>query len=114
MLFTAHLSDPSSRSLATAGGGSATRSAGPLLRRAVSRVGLSRFGRPSAFLLATLWRPRPQSAFHPDEPGDATLRDLGLDSGSQPSPYHLVDIDPAMESTRMRLFVMTGSYWRGS
>ena len=85
-----------------------------MLRRALSRVGLSRFGRPSAFLLATLWRPRPQSAFHPDEPGDATLRDLGLDSGSQPSPYHLVDIDPAMESTRMRLFVMTGSYWRGS
>ena len=114
MLFTFHLSDPSSRSLATAGGGPASRSAGTLLRRALSRVGLSRFGRPSAFLLATLWRPRPQSAFHPDEPGDATLRDLGLDSGSQPSPYHLVDIDPAMESTRMRLFVMTGSYWRGS
>ena len=113
MLFTFHLSDPSSRSLATAGGGPANRSAGTLLRRALSRVGLSRFGRPSAFL-ATLRRPRPQSAFHPDEPGDATLRDLGLDSGSQPSPYPLVDIDPAMESTRMRLFVMTGSYWRGS
>ena len=108
MLFTFHLSDPSSRSLATAGGGPANRSAGTLLRRPLSRVGLSRFGRPSAFL-ATLWRPRPQSAFHPDEPGDATLRDLGLDSGSQPSPYHLVDIDPVMTNRRMRVDSMAGS-----
>ena len=86
---------------------------GSVLRRALLRFGLLRFGRLPA-VLATLWRPRPQSALHPDQPGDATLRDLGLDSGSQASPHRLVDIDPAMESTRMRLFVMTGSYWRGS
>ena len=46
--------------------------------------------------------------------GEATLRDLGLRDTRRCTPYELADIHDGLESTRMRLFVMTGHYWRGS
>lgn len=77
------------------------------------RRGLSRGGRLLASLL-TSRRAGPQWALHPDEPGDAILRDLGLEGRRTGSACDLADIDPSLESTRMRLFVMTGHYWSGS
>ncbi len=49
-----------------------------------------------------------------DQVGEATLRDLGLRDTHRCTPYELADIDAGLESTRMRLFAMTGQYWRGS
>ncbi len=68
-------------------------------------------------LLATLrnlGRNRAEAVIDPDAAGDATLRDLGLENRRGPSPYDLTDMHPGLESTRMRLFVMTGHFWRGS
>ena len=77
------------------------------------RRSLSRFGRLLGSLMSS-WRAGPRWAFHTDEPGDAILRDLGLESRRGGSACDLADIDPSLEATRMRLFVMTGNYWRGS
>lgn len=74
---------------------------------------LRRAGRSLARLL-TLMQPRPQASVEADEAGDATLRDLGLDADRPRSAFHLADIHAGFESTRMRLFAMTGQYWRGS
>jgi hypothetical protein len=69
----------------------------------------------TARLLAP-WRHRlaAPAARELDEVGDATLRDLGLLDAYRGTPYDLADIDAGLESTRMRLFAMTGQYWRGS
>jgi hypothetical protein len=64
--------------------------------------------------LRGLGRTRAEAAIDPDEAGDATLRELGLENRSAPSPYDLADMHQGLESTRMRLFVMTGHFWRGS
>ena len=100
--------DPSGDFPAAAGRRPSSRQAPGWLRRSLSRC-----GRLLASLL-TPWRAGPQWAFHPDEPGDAILRDLGLEGRRTGSACDLADIDPGLESTRMRLFVMTGHYWRGS
>ena len=69
----------------------------------------------TARLLAP-WRQRPaaEAARELDPVGEATLRDLGLLDTHRCPPYDLADIDAGLESTRMRLFAMTGQYWRGS
>jgi hypothetical protein len=62
------------------------------------------------------WRGRAavRTAGELDEVGESTRRDLGLLDTHRCTPYELADIDAGLESTRMRLFVMTGHYWRGS
>jgi len=54
------------------------------------------------------------------EASEATLRDPGLDrkfdgdTDRRLPPFHMADIHSSLESTRMRLFLLTGHYWRGS
>lgn len=46
----------------------------------------------------------------------AARTDRARNPHSDPGPrraLELADIDPALESARLRLFVMTGRYWRG-
>ena len=100
------LSDRSGVLPLSAGGRPARSHAARLLRIAAARA---------ARLLAR-WRRRAAvpTACDFDGVGEATLRDLGLLDTHRCTPYELADIDAGLESTRMRLFAMTGHYWRGS
>jgi hypothetical protein len=97
-----------------------------LFREQIADTGLQPSGHPGARRsaiartferLARFFSPRRSAdiaAIGPDEAGDATLHDLGLEYHRPGSTYDFVAIHPGIESARMHLFTMTGRYWRGS